>query len=71
MAQILKKNGPNVCKNGPVRLYLSLYRALKFKDTGSIITDGWITSEIGTSSLGQSVEVLISANFWLVCKEIA
>lgn len=62
MAQIVKENVQEVS----VFLHPSLYRALNLAfltDIDGIVSDGQITSYIGTSSLGQSIGILTSADF--------
>lgn len=54
----------------PVALHPSLYRALKLTyptDVSGSVTDGRITTDIETGNLGQSVGVLIPADFCPVC----
>lgn len=55
----------------PVLLHPSLYRTVKFiypTDVVGIVLEGRITSELGTGSVGQSVEVITSGNFRPVCE---
>lgn len=68
----LKKMLSEFCaRRVPILLHPSLYRAVKLTypmDVGGIVLDGRMTSEIGTGSLGQSVGVLIAADFRPVCE---
>lgn len=76
--QMLKLEGPylkklrHICAGMvPVLLHPSLYRTVKLiypTEVVGIVLEGRITSELGTGSVGQSVEVLTSANFRPVCE---
>lgn len=64
------RHSPPIPGRVPVLIHPSLYRPLKLifpKDVSGIVTNGWIMSNLGTGTPGQSVGVLTPADFRQVC----
>lgn len=68
----LQKCSARCYEKAQVLLHTTLYRSVKITfltDVCGIITGGWITSELDSYSLRQSVRVLTPVDFRPICDE--